>query len=121
MNSDDIRHYEHELNYDVPIELKDNEYVTGHADIIQVRNGLIYPMDYKPSADKEKPIDQLTIYALALSRLTGIRLYHMRCAWFDESNYFEFFPLHVVYKLKKKKWSDKKQKKLSELKDSGGE
>ena len=69
-------------------------------------------MDYKPSANKEKPIDQLTLYALALSRLTGIRLYHMKCAWFDEENYFEFFPLHVVYKLKKKKWADKSQQKL---------
>lgn len=85
MNSDDIRHYRHELNYNVPIELNDNEYITGHADMIQVRNGSIYLMDYKPSAEKEKPIDQLTIYALALSRLTGIRLYHMKCAWFDES------------------------------------
>lgn len=112
MGADDIRHYRHELNYNVPIELNDSEYITGHADLIQVRNGLIYPMDYKPSANKEKPIDQLTIYALALSRLTGIRLYHMRCAWFDEENYYEFFPLHVVYKLKKKKWADKKQKKL---------
>ncbi len=112
MGADDIRHYRHELNYDVPIELNDNEYITGHADIIQVRNGLIYPMDYKPSADKEKPIDQLTIYALALSRLTGIRLYHMRCAWFDENNYFEFFPLHVVYKLKKGKRMPREQMRL---------
>jgi len=112
MGADDIRHYRHELNYNVPIELNDGEHITGHADLIQVRNGLIYPMDYKPSADKEMPIDQLTIYALALSRLTGIRLYHMRCAWFDESNYFEFFPLHVVYKLKKKKKIPKEQKKL---------
>ncbi len=117
MNSDDLRHYKHELNYNVPIELNDNEYITGHADIIQVRNGSIHLMDYKPSADKENPISQLTIYALALSRLTGIRLYHMKCAWFDENNYYEFFPLHVVYKLKKKKWNDKKQKRLNELKE----
>ena len=112
MNSDDIRHYKHELNYNVPIELNDGEYITGHADFIQVRNGSIYLMDYKPSAEKEKPIDQLTLYALALSRLTGIRLYHMKCAWFDESNYYEFFPLHVVYKLKKNKRISKYQQKL---------
>lgn len=112
MGADDIRHYRHELNYNVPIELDDGQYITGHADFIQVRNGSIYLMDYKPSADKEKPIDQLTIYALALSRLTGIRLYHMKCAWFDEEHYYEFFPLHVVYKLKKKKRADKKQKKV---------
>ncbi len=116
MNSDDIRHYKHELNFNVPVTLKDNEYITGHIDLIQVRNGLVYIMDFKPSAQKEKPIDQLTLYAIALSRLTGIRLYHFRCAWFDDKNYYEFFPLHVVYKLRKKrKIIDKEQKKLSEL------
>jgi hypothetical protein len=64
-------------------------------------------MDFKPSAAKARPIEQLTIYALALSRLTGLRLHSFKCAWFDEDDYFEFFPLHVVYKKKrgiKKKW-----------------
>jgi len=103
IGSDDIRHLKHELNFEVPISLNDGEYITGHIDLIQVRNGSIYLMDYKPSANKENPVDQLTLYALALSRLTGIRLYHMKCAWFDDKNYYEFFPLHVVYKLKKNK------------------
>jgi len=113
IGSDDIRHLKHELNFDVPITLEDGEYITGHIDLIQVRNGLIYIMDFKPSAKKEKPIDQLTIYALALSRLTGIRLYHMRCAWFDAENYYEFFPLHVVYKLKKGKRMPRDQVRLT--------
>ena len=74
-------------------------------------------MDYKPSAAKERPVDQLTIYALALSRLTGLRLYNMKCAWFDDKNYYEFFPLHVVYK-KKQKRLPRDQRKLGEsLKD----
>jgi transposase-like protein len=103
IGSDDINHLKFESGFDIPITLKDGEYITGHIDLIQVRNGLLYIMDFKPSANKEKPIDQLTLYALALSRLTGIRLYHMRCAWFDNKNYYEFFPLHVVYKLKKKR------------------
>ena len=103
LDSNDLKHYKHELNFEVPIDLDDEEYLTGHIDLIQVRNGSIYILDYKPSAKKQKPIEQLTIYALALSRLTGIRLYHFRCAWFDDKNYYEFFPLHVVYKLKKKK------------------
>ncbi len=124
LNSDDIRHYRHELNFDVPITLGDDEYITGHIDLIQVRNGSIYVMDFKPSASKEKPIGQLTLYALALSRLTGIRLYHLRCAWFDYQDYYEFFPLHVVYKLsKKRKRIDRNQKKLPvpdlEEKDDG--
>ena len=113
MNSDDIRHYKHELNFEVPITLEDKEYITGHIDLIQIRNGSVHIMDFKPSASKAKPIEQLTIYALALSRLTGIRLYHIRCAWFDDKNYYEFFPLHVVYKLKKGKRIPRDQKKLT--------
>ena len=80
IGSDDINHFKNELGFDIPITLKDGEYITGHIDLVQVRNGSIYIMDFKPSASKEKPVDQLTLYALALSRLTGIRLYHMKCA-----------------------------------------
>jgi len=75
--------------------------ITGHIDIIQIRNGMIHILDYKPEAAKQQPIDQLTIYAMALSRLTGLRLYCFKCAWFDEKDYFEFYPLHVLHKPKK--------------------
>jgi len=77
--------------------------LTGHIDIVQVRNGQIHLLDYKPKAKKEKPIEQLTWYALDLSRLTGLRLYEFKCAWFDETDYFEFYPLHVVKKIMSKK------------------
>jgi len=85
--------------------------ITGHIDVVQVRNGQIHILDYKPNAAKEKPIEQLTLYAMALSRLTGLRMYCFKCAWFDEKDYFEFFPLHVVYKgrgKKRKARSDRK-------------
>lgn len=85
--------------------------LTGHIDLLQIRNGQIHILDYKPNAAKEKPIEQLTWYALALSRLTGLRVFEFKCAWFDEKDYFEFFPLHIVKKtnLKKKRnvrWRD---------------
>jgi len=57
----------------------------------------------------------LTIYALALSRLTGLRLFCFKCAWFDEDDYFEFYPLHVVYK---KKGKGKRIKFKQEIKKS---
>lgn len=76
--------------------------LTGHIDLVQIRNGQIHIMDYKPNAAKERPIEQLTWYALALSRLTGLRLFEFTCAWFDEKDYFQFFPLHVVKKLQSK-------------------
>lgn len=86
--------------------------ITGHIDLVQIRNGQIHILDYKPNAAKEKPIEQLTLYAMALSRLTGLRMYCFKCAWFDEKDYFEFFPLHVAYKgrgKKRKVRSDRKQ------------
>jgi len=76
--------------------------ITGHIDLIQIRNGQIHILDYKPKAEKERPIEQLTLYAMALSRLTGLRMFEFKCAWFDENDYFEFYPLHVLYKPKKR-------------------
>jgi len=66
--------------------------ITGHIDFLQVRNGSVHILDYKPDARTNKPIAQLTIYALALSRLTGIKLFDIKCAWFNEYEYCEFFP-----------------------------
>lgn len=80
-------------NYTTPI--------TGHIDILQIRNGLIHILDYKPEANKTNPIDQLTIYAMALSRKLNLPLYYFKCAWFDENSYYEFFPLHAVYEKRK--------------------
>jgi len=104
---EDVGHFKNQLNFNVPIHLAENEIITGHIDILQIRNGMIHILDYKPSAKKEIPIEQLVIYALALSRLTGLRLYHFKCAWFDEDDYFEFYPLHVVYKNKKNRKNKK--------------
>ena len=72
--------------------------ITGHIDILQIRNGQIHILDYKPDAEKDRPIEQLTLYAMALSRLTGLRMFEFKCAWFDEKDYFEFYPLHVLHK-----------------------
>src|SRR5579862_590485 len=66
--------------------------LTGHIDFIQVRNGAVHILDYKPDARTNKPIAQLTLYALALSRLAGLRLFDIKCAWFNEEQYCEFFP-----------------------------
>ena len=52
-------------------------------------------------ANKINAIEQLTIYALALTSRTKLALKDFKCAWFDENNYFEFFPLHVVYEKRK--------------------
>lgn len=66
--------------------------ITGHIDFLQVRNGAVHILDYKPSARADHPIVQLMIYALALTKLAGLRLFDIKCAWFDEEEYCEFFP-----------------------------
>jgi hypothetical protein len=99
LDADDLAHFR-TLGYEVPLTLARGEHITGHIDIVQVRYGLIHVLDYKPGAKKIKPIEQLTIYALALSRRTGIRLNHFKCAWFDDEHFFEFYPRTVVQKRK---------------------
>jgi hypothetical protein len=47
-------------------------------------------LDY---ARTNKPIAQLSIYALALTRrVPGLKLFDIKCAWFNEEEYCEFFP-----------------------------
>jgi len=67
--------------------------ITGHLDFLQVRNGAVHILDYKPDTRTNKPIAQLAIYALALTRLVpGLKLFDIKCAWFNEEEYCEFFP-----------------------------
>ena len=114
IRKEDVEHMENVLKFkiisDGLIELKGDKQarkfpklLTGHIDILQIRNGMVHILDYKPNASKEKPIEQLTWYALALSRLTGLRLFEFKCAWFDDKDFYEFYPLHVVKKLQAKK------------------
>ncbi|SEH12882.1 PD-(D/E)XK nuclease superfamily protein [Sphingopyxis sp. YR583] len=96
LTPEDIRHFREVAGFDVPLD--DSNILTGHIDIVQLRGGKIHILDYKPKAAKEKPIVQLMVYALALSRRMNLRLFDFVCAWFDEHDYFEFYPLHVVHK-----------------------
>jgi len=76
----------------------DSAVITGHIDFLQIRNGHIHILDYKPEARKEThPHVQLTIYALALARKASLPLRLFKCGWFDEKDYFEFFPLQAVF------------------------
>ena len=95
LTQDDIGYYR-TRSFDLEF---DSNVITGHIDFLQIRNGNIHILDYKPDARKEKHAHvQLTIYALALARRTGLPLKFFKCGWFDEKDYFEFFPLQAVYK-----------------------
>ena len=78
--------------------------VSGHIDLLQIRQGRIYILDFKPNAAQEneqKVVSQLYLYALGLSFRTGIPLRMFRCAWFDEKIYYEFDPAKVKTETKK--------------------
>lgn len=67
--------------------------ITGHLDFLQVRNSAVHILDCKPDTRTNKPIAQLAIYALALTRLVpGLILFDIKCAWYNEHEYCEFFP-----------------------------
>ena len=71
--------------------LPDELPLTGHIDLLQVRFDKLYVLDYKPDAAAEKnAAGQLVLYAFCLSRRTGIPLSALRCAYFDENDYYEF-------------------------------
>ena len=93
---EDVYHYRTKLGFSVPLPLAKGDVYTGHIDLVQIRNGQVHILDYKPDAKHVKPIEQLMIYALALARRSHMLLYNFRCAWFDDRNYYEFYPLHVV-------------------------
>ena len=99
LTNDDIEYFRHRnfsinlQNYRTPI--------IGHIDLLQIRNGFINILDYKPDANKTEAVQQLTLYALALASRTKLALRDFKCAWFDQNNYFEFFPLHAVYEKKR--------------------
>jgi len=88
---------------DRPDSDSDAAAITGHIDFLQVRNGAVHILDYKPDARTNKPIAQLTIYALALTRLVpGLRLFDIKCAWFNENEYCEFFPRALLSRGRKR-------------------
>jgi ATP-dependent exoDNAse (exonuclease V) beta subunit len=96
LTPEDVAHMRQQLGFHIP--LNTDATLTGHIDVLQIRNHRIHILDYKPNAHREKPIAQLMVYALALARRTGLRLYDFVCAWFDEHHFYEFYPLHVVHK-----------------------
>ena len=86
-----------EYHHGIELAFRDSEcprVITGHIDFLQVRNGAVHILDYKP--DARAPTSQSrssTIYAIALTRLVpGLKLFDIKCAWFNDEEYCEFFP-----------------------------
>jgi len=68
-----------------------DEPLSGHIDILQQRFNKIHILDYKPDANRndKTSAEQLFLYALALSKRSGIPMRKIACAYFNEINYFQ--------------------------------
>jgi len=67
--------------------------LTGHIDVLRAEQEQIGVWDYKPSAASEtKAHIQVFLYALMLSKRTGLPLQQFRCGYFDSSEAFFFRP-----------------------------
>ena len=69
--------------------------IAGHIDILQVKYGQVWILDYKPHAAPEDPakvVTQLTRYANALEVRARVPMPQIRCACLDEKDWFEFHP-----------------------------
>jgi len=67
--------------------------VCGHIDILQVKYGKVWILDYKPNASAEnvdKVVSQLYNYALGISFRANVKLKNIRCGWFDENKTYMF-------------------------------
>ena len=100
----DAGYYRNQRGFNFPLSDYQTP-ITGHIDLLQIRNNLIHILDYKPNAhlNQEQTIQQLTLYALALSRKLNLELSHFKVGWFDEQDYYEFYPLHAVYEKAKQR------------------
>jgi len=45
LDAEDVHHFRHQLNFNVPLELAEDEVITGHIDMVQLRNGMIHILD----------------------------------------------------------------------------
>ena len=80
-----------------------NTGICGHIDLLQIRQRKIYILDFKPEANREndnKVASQLYLYASGLSFRTSVPLKEFRCAWFDDTVYYEFSPIESEIRMK---------------------
>jgi hypothetical protein len=75
---------------------KENFPLTGHIDVLQIKDDKIWIWDYKPKAHLEKYAKTQTyFYALMLSKRTDIPLENFMCGYFDENIALTFDPAKV--------------------------
>lgn len=85
---------------EVPVFMYDKTIgnIHGHIDLVQIKAGRVFVLDFKPGAatiDKMKTAAQLYWYSRSLSFRAKIPLSRISCAWFDEQVDYEFEPSKI--------------------------
>ncbi len=69
------------------------ECLTGHIDVLRFKNNKIEIWDYKPKVRVNDHAGlQVLLYAIALSKRTGIPLTQFKCGYFDNKVAYSFYP-----------------------------
>ncbi len=66
----DIEALERQHGIELAPKTGSSRVITGHIDFLQVRNGAVHILDYKPDARTNKPIAQLAINSAFLQALS---------------------------------------------------
>lgn len=78
--------------------VKSTHPVTGHIDLVQIKDGKIWILDFKPNAHREKwAATQTYFYARMLAKRSGLSLENFRCGWFDQHTSYWFNPNEVTF------------------------
>jgi hypothetical protein len=75
--------------------------IIGHIDFLQVRNGAVHILDYKPRP--HQPTVRAAHHLCPRAHpARGLRLFDIKCAWFNEDHYCGILPAHGArpYELK---------------------
>ena len=80
--------------WEIPLQRRFGKYgrsLSGHIDILQVREDKIWILDYKPNAryNVQSYMTQVFLYRICLSARTGIPSERIGIAYFDDKDYYE--------------------------------
>ncbi|MHA1488587.1 MAG: hypothetical protein ACTSRI_02900 [Promethearchaeota archaeon] len=76
---------------EVPIWRKiNNKYITGHIDLIQIEDGIVKIVDYKPEGNFMLSLPQVATYGLLMKSL--FNLSNLKCVSFNKKQLWEYDP-----------------------------
>ncbi len=99
---------------EVPVWKKvNNNYITGHIDLIQIEDNIVKVIDYKPEGNFMNSLPQVATYGLLIK--SKFELQHIKCLSFNKKEAWEYDPVILLtdvkdylvsHRIKKRKWED---------------